>query len=102
MYEELTLEEAIEKLKERDILIATMESDAKKTAESGDVATKESEAEISSLKTELEENILKLKAANEELAKTKELNFTLSRQVAREQAAVDTETALHSIFGKGE
>lgn len=95
MYEDLTNEELIAKLNERDTLIATMKSEADEASR----ASTTSEAEIASLKTELEETLSKLATQGEELKKTKELNFTLGRQVAKENTAADIEESLHNIFG---
>lgn len=102
MYEGLTSEQLIEKLTERDTLIATMQADAKAADEKRASTLGDHEAEIGSLKKELEELHTKLHTQAEELKKTKELNFTLGRQVARDGDIVDTEQALHNIFGSSE
>lgn len=58
------------------------------------------EAERNSLKTELEGTNADSKRMLDELAKTKELNYTLARQldVSREQKS--SEDMLHELFGR--
>lgn len=98
MYENLTQEQLIEKLTERDTLIATMQADAKETQSCVDTT----QAELDSFKNENSELLKKLEAQTEELKKTKELNFALGRQVARENGAVDIDEQLHKLFGRKE
>jgi len=99
MYEDLTLEDAIKKLNERDELIEKIKKDAE---EASRTSTTDHEAEVSSLKKELEEVNAKLSTQAEELKKTKELNFTLGRQVANVNASVGIEESLHEMFGRKE
>lgn len=99
MYEDLTLEDAIKKLNERDELIEKIKKDAE---EASRTSTTDHEAEVSSLKKELEEVNAKLSTQAEELKKTKELNFTLGRQVANVNASASIEESLHEMFGRKE
>lgn len=99
MYEDLTLEDAIKKLNERDELIEKIKKDAE---EASRTSTTDHEAEVNSLKKELEEITTKLATQAEELKKTKELNFTLGRQVANVNAAASIEESLHDMFGRKE
>ena len=96
MYEDLTLEDAIKKLTERDELIEKIKKDAEDASRT---STTNHEAEVGSLKKELEELNSKLTAQTEELKKTKELNFTLGRQVANINASTSIEESLHDLFG---
>lgn len=98
MYDDKTIDELKEILTERDALIETMNADAAKW----DAEKLETNAEKDSYKNELE--ALKETHAKtlEELKSTKELNFTLGRQVAGGQAHKDTEHLLHEMFGKKE
>ena len=62
---------------------------------------KDQEAEISSLKTEnasYKETIIK---REEELKKTKELNYTLARQVDSSKSRMSFEDALHGLIKGG-
>lgn len=93
--QELTMEEMQKLLEERNVLLATMENDRRKDNENH-------EAEINSLKKELEELKQNHTAQTEELKKTKELNFTLGRQVNTIHNTVDVEQALHSLYGRKE
>lgn len=97
MYEDLTLEDAIKKLTERDELIEKIKKDAEDASRT---STTNHEAEVGSLKKELEELNHKLTAQTEELKKTKELNFTLGRQVANINASTSIEESLHDLFGR--
>ena len=78
---------------EKEVVLNAMEADAKKI--------KEQEAEISSLKKELEENRLTIEEGKKDLAATKELNYTLARQVNTQKDRKSFEDTLHDIFGKG-
>ena len=55
------------------------------------------EAERDSLKAENEKINTLIRTVKSELQKTKELNFTLARQVKREPEK-DTETLIHDMF----
>lgn len=95
-YENMEKEELIEKLTERDLLIATMETEKNQNASN----QLDLEAEKTSLTKELEEYKQKLEAQTEELKKTKELNFTLGRQVANTSEQLSIEQALHNVYGE--
>lgn len=97
MYEDLTNEELIQKLSERDKLIEEIRA---ANEEEKCASTLSHEAEVNSLKAELEETKTKLATQNDELKKTKELNFTLGRQVANINTSADIEETLHNIFGQ--
>lgn len=98
MYDDKTLDELKEILTERDALIATMNADAAKW----DAEKIETDAEKESYKNELAELKETHAKTLEELKATKELNFTLGRQVAGGQDKKDTEALLHEMFGKKE
>lgn len=95
MYDDKTIDELKELLTERDKLIEELGK------ESGDYKFN-SEAEIESLKKELEEVKELNTQTMDELKRTKELNFTLGRQVAGTKQNTDVESILHDIFGKKE
>jgi TRAP-type C4-dicarboxylate transport system substrate-binding protein len=78
---------------EKTAVLKAMESDAKKI--------KDQEAEISSLKKELEENRITIEEGKKDLAATKELNYTLARKVNTEKDRMSFEDALLGAFGKG-
>lgn len=78
---------------EKEVVLNAMEADAKKI--------KDQEAEISSLKKELEENRITIEEGKKDLAATKELNYTLARQVNTQKDRKSFEDTLHDIFGKG-
>lgn len=99
MYEDLTLEDAIKKLNERDELIEKIKKDAEDASRT---SATDHEAEVGSLKKELDEANTKLATQAEELKKTKELNFTLGRQVANINASASIEESLHEMFGRKE
>lgn len=61
----------------------------------------ELEAERDSLKSENESLSGSLKESKEELRKTKELNYTLARQVSRKPGH-DAEETIHNMFKKEE
>lgn len=58
------------------------------------------EAEISSLKKELEENRITIEEGKKDLAATKELNYTLARKINTAGEHKSFEDTLHSVFGK--
>lgn len=58
------------------------------------------EAERNSLKTELEGANSDSKKMLDELAKTKELNYTLARQLDFTKETKSSEDMLHEMFGK--
>ena len=58
------------------------------------------EAEISSLKKELEENRLTIEEGKKDLAATKELNYTLARKINTAGEHKSFEATLHDVFGK--
>lgn len=60
----------------------------------------ELEAERNSLKTELEGTNADSKRMIEELAKTKELNYTLARQLDVSREHKSSEDMLHELFGR--
>lgn len=78
---------------EKTVVLNAMEADAKKI--------KDQEAEISSLKKELEENRITIEEGKKDLAATKELNYTLARKVNTEKDRKSFEDTLHDVFGKG-
>ena len=78
---------------EKTAVLKAMEGDAKKI--------KDQEAEISSLKKELEENRITIEEGKKDLAATKELNYTLARKVNTEKDRMSFEDALLGAFGKG-
>lgn len=78
---------------EKAAVLKAMEGDAKKI--------KDQEAEISSLKKELEENRIVIEEGKKDLAATKELNYTLARKVNTEKERMSFEDALLGAFGKG-
>ena len=78
---------------EKTAVLKAMEGDAKKI--------KDQEAEISSLKKELEENRITIEEGKKDLAATKELNYTLARKVNTEKDRMCFEDALLGAFGKG-
>lgn len=61
---------------------------------------RELEAERDSLKAENETLSGSLSGAQQELKKTKELNYTLARQISRDPQQ-DAESVLHNMFAKG-
>ena len=79
--------------KEKTVVFNAMESDAKKI--------KDQEAEISSLKKELEENRITIENGKKDLAATKELNYTLARKINSQKDQKSFEETLLSAFGKG-
>ena len=78
---------------EKTVVLNAMEGDAKRL--------KDQEAEISSLKKELEENRITIEEGKKDLAATKELNYTLARKVNTQKDRVSFEEALLGAFGKG-
>ena len=58
------------------------------------------DAEISSLKKELEENRLTIEEGKKSLAATKELNYTLARKLDTSGSKKSFEDTLHEVFGK--
>lgn len=60
----------------------------------------ELEAERNSLKTELEGTNADSKRMLDELAKTKELNYTLARQLDVSRELKTSEDMLHELFGR--
>ena len=59
--------------------------------------------ELASLRTELEQLRGDLNTAREELSKTKQLNFTLARQLDVSRGKIPSiETQLNDLFGGGE
>lgn len=59
--------------------------------------------ELASLRTELEQLRGDLNSAREELSKTKQLNFTLARQLDVSRGKIPSiETQLNDLFGGGE
>lgn len=78
---------------EKTTVLSAMEGDAKKI--------KDQEAEISSLKKELEENRITIEEGKKDLAATKELNYTLARKINTQNDRKSFEDTLHDIFGKG-
>ena len=78
---------------EKTIVFNAMEADAKKI--------KDQEAEISSLKKELEENRITIEEGKKDLAATKELNYTLARKINSQKDQKSFEETLLSAFGKG-
>ena len=98
MYDDKTVEELKEILTERDALIATMNADAAKW----DAEKLETDAEKESYKNELAALKETHAKTMEELKATKELNFTLGRQVAGGQEMKTAENLLHEMFGKKE
>lgn len=98
MYDDKTIDELKELLTERDALIATMNADAAKW----DAEKLETNAEKESYKNELAALKETHEKTLEELKSTKELNFTLGRQVAGSQEKKEVETLLHDMFGKKE
>ena len=66
-------------------------------AEEQDTKLSDLEAERDSLKAENEKINTLIRTVKSELQKTKELNFTLARQVKREPEK-DTETLIHDMF----
>ena len=78
---------------EKTAVLKAMEGDAKKI--------KDQEAEISSLKKELEENRITIEEGKKDLAATEELNYTLARKVNTEKDRMSFEDALLGAFGKG-
>ena len=69
-----------------------------KSCEALETSTKDQEAEITSLKTENETLKAGSGALEAELKKTKELNFTLARQVDASQNRVSFEDTLADAF----
>lgn len=61
----------------------------------------EKDAEISSLKKELEENRLTIEEGKKNLAATKELNYTLARKINTASEHKSFEETLHEAMGKG-
>ena len=78
---------------EKTVVLNAMEGDAKRL--------KDQEAEISSLKKELEENRITIEEGKKDLAATKELNYTLARKINTQNDRKSFEETLHDIFGKG-
>lgn len=70
------------------------------TLSSNDKKLTDQEAEISSLKKELEENRITIEESKKDLAATKELNFTLARKISGENKK-SFEDTLHEAFTKG-
>lgn len=94
-YGNMNQEELIKTLEERDLRIATMESELK---EAQSMQT-DLDAELNSFKTELEGLKENYTGVVEELKKTKELNFTLGRQVSGDKE-LSTDMLLHTMFGE--
>ena len=67
----------------------------------GQKTISDNEAEILSLKKELEEKDLVLQDTKKDLAATKELNYTLARKVNAEKDRKSFEETLHDCFVKG-
>ena len=59
------------------------------------------EAEISSLKKELEENRLTIDQGKKDLAATKELNYTLARKMNTQKETKSFEETLHDSLKNG-
>lgn len=78
---------------EKSVVITAMEADAKKI--------KDQEAEIASLKKELEGNRITIEEGKKDLAATKELNYTLARKINLEKDRKSFEETLHAAFGRG-
>ena len=70
------------------------------TISENDKKLSDQEAEISSLKKELEENRVTIEEGKKDLAATKELNYTLARKMSGENKKSFEET-LHEAFSKG-
>ena len=67
----------------------------------GQKTISDNEAEILSLKKELEEKDLVFQDTKKDLAATKELNYTLARKVNSEKDRKTFEETLHNCFVKG-
>ena len=81
-------------------------TDEEKTAllssyEGNENKLKDQEVEISSLKTENDSFKETITKREEELKKTKELNFTLARQVDSSKSRMSFEDALHGLIKGG-
>lgn len=86
----MQLEDFLKLTPEEQTAFLTSAVDAQRTI-------KELTAERDSLKTENDKFTQQLSANNEELKKTKELNYTLARQISRE-SAIDEDAEITKIL----
>ena len=70
------------------------------TISENEKAITDKDAEISSLKKELEENRLTIEEGKKDLAATKELNYTLARKMNAAGDQKSFEDTLHDVFGR--
>lgn len=89
----MTVEE-IKKLSDEELEKLALTSD---TLAEANKQISDKDAEIASLKKELEANSQTIESQKKELAETKELNFTLARQFKTSDQS-DIETTIHNMF----
>lgn len=89
----MTVEE-IKKLSDEELEKLALTSD---TLAEANKQISDKDAEIASLKKELEANSQTIESQKKELAETKELNFTLARKFNTTDQS-DIETTIHNMF----
>lgn len=99
----MTVLELLDAFEKSELTREKIEAAVQSVADSENMANKhiaELEAERNSLKTELEGVNADSKRMLEELAKTKELNYTLARQLDFTKETKSSEDMIHEMFGK--
>lgn len=99
----MTVLELLDAFEKSELTREKIEAAVQSVADSENMANQhiaELEAERNSLKTELEGVNADSKRMLEELAKTKELNYTLARQLDFTKETKSSEDMIHEMFGK--